>query len=253
MPLISTPAIVLSSLRYAESSKIVRLATRDHGVQSGIAKGALRPRSRFGAALQVLSDGQAHLLLSDRRDLHTLTAFDVTHLRVALSADLRRYAAASALAEIVLRFAPAAPHQECFDLLRDSLSLLEVAHSSTLEPLGLRLLWRMVEILGYAPSLDCCARDGAPLDRTGDIVISAGDGGALCAGCARSTLTSRMPRRDYDALVALVDPERELPGLDARHAAAHRRLLSRYVCHHLGEGAVLPALTFYSERSWETP
>ena len=50
MPLVSTPAIVLSALRYSETSKIVRLATRDVGVQSAIAKGALRPRSRFGAA-----------------------------------------------------------------------------------------------------------------------------------------------------------------------------------------------------------
>ena len=61
MPLVTTPAIVLSSLRYSETSKIVRLATRAHGVQSAIAKGALRPRSRFGAALQLFSDGVAHL------------------------------------------------------------------------------------------------------------------------------------------------------------------------------------------------
>ena len=43
MPVVTTPAIVLSALRYSETSKIVRLATRDHGVQSAIAKGALRP------------------------------------------------------------------------------------------------------------------------------------------------------------------------------------------------------------------
>ena len=34
MPLVSTSSIVLSALRYSESSKIVRLATREHGVQS---------------------------------------------------------------------------------------------------------------------------------------------------------------------------------------------------------------------------
>ena len=55
MPLISTQAIILSTLRYGETSKIVRLATREHGVQRAIAKGASRPRSRFGAALLVIS------------------------------------------------------------------------------------------------------------------------------------------------------------------------------------------------------
>ena len=55
MPLVSTPAIVLATLRYGETSKIVRLATREQGIQSAIAKGAMRPRSRYGAALQALS------------------------------------------------------------------------------------------------------------------------------------------------------------------------------------------------------
>jgi DNA repair protein RecO (recombination protein O) len=76
MPQIDSPAIVLSTLRYSETSKIVRLATREQGVQSAIAKGALRPRSRFGAALQFLSEGQARLLVKEHRELHTLAGFE---------------------------------------------------------------------------------------------------------------------------------------------------------------------------------
>ena len=125
MPLVVTPAIVLSSLRYSETSKIIRVATREHGVQSAIAKGALRPRSRFGAALQLLSDGVAHLVMKEHRDLHLLTAFDVTHVRIGLAGQLDRYAAASSLAEVMLRFAPPDPHPDSFDLLRDALDLLE--------------------------------------------------------------------------------------------------------------------------------
>ena len=107
MPLVSTPAIVLSAMRYGETSKIVRLATRDHGVQSAIAKGALRPRSRFGAALQLLSGGQAHLLLSERRDLHTLTAFDVVTIPVGLTGRMPCYATGVMLAELMVRLVPA--------------------------------------------------------------------------------------------------------------------------------------------------
>src|SRR4029079_16665311 len=107
MALVITPAIVLSALRYSETSKIVRLATREHGVQSAIAKGAMRPRSRYGAALQVLSEGQAQYLAKEHRALHVLTAFDLQQLHVSLAADLSRYATASALAEVMLRFAPA--------------------------------------------------------------------------------------------------------------------------------------------------
>src|SRR6266700_4162500 len=61
MSLVTTPAVVLQTYRYSETSKVVRLATRDLGVQSAIAKGALRPKSRFGAGLELLSEGVAQL------------------------------------------------------------------------------------------------------------------------------------------------------------------------------------------------
>ena len=155
MPLVSTPAIVLSALRYSETSKIVRLATREFGVQSAIAKGALRPRSRFGAALQLLSEGQAQLLTKDHRELHTLTAFDLTRLHAGLAADLVRYAAASALAEVMLRFAPPDPHPESFDLLLEALGGLETSPAPSVDALGIRLLWHQVGSLGFAPSRRC--------------------------------------------------------------------------------------------------
>ena len=119
MALAATPAIILSALRYSETSKIVRLATRDLGVQSAIAKGALRPRSRFGAALQILSEGQAQLLTKEGRELNVLTAFDLRQLHVGLAADLERYAIACAMAEVMLRFAPPDPHPQSFEVLRD--------------------------------------------------------------------------------------------------------------------------------------
>ncbi len=94
----STPAIVLATLRYRESSKIVRLATLELGVLSVIAKGALRPKSRFGASLQVLSEGSAIIHYRDRRDLQTLTAFDPSTVRIALAENLAAFATASVLA-----------------------------------------------------------------------------------------------------------------------------------------------------------
>ena len=112
MPLVITPAIILHAFRYADTSKIVRLATREHGVQSAIAKGASRPKSRFGASLQVLTAGVAHLYLRATTDLQTLSAFDVTEQHPGLATDLERYAAASVLAEVMLGCAPAEPHAE---------------------------------------------------------------------------------------------------------------------------------------------
>ena len=250
MPLVSSPAIVLSAFRYSETSKIVRLATRDHGVQSAIAKGALRPKSRFGAALQVLSEGQAHVLMKEGRELNTLAGFELRRLHVGLTTDLERYAIACALSEVVLRFAPSDPHPESFDVLEQALDQLEQVPPAEAEPLGFRLLWRLVSALGFSPALDACVMDGRDLPATGPLPFSTREGGALCPQCAAQQGATQLPEQDRQDLLALLDSAAELPHLDARHAAAHRRLLARYIRYHLGEGTELPALEFWTQRSW---
>ena len=249
MPPVSTPAIVLSALRYSESSKIVRLATRDFGVQSAIAKGALRPKSRFGAALQLLSEGQAQLHMKEHRELHLLTAFDVRQLHVGLASDLERYAVACALSEVMLRFAPADAHPESFELLRHALIELETTSQATVEAMGLRLLWQLVSVLGFAPSLEICVIDGGPL-APGPLPFSTSDGGGLCAACASHHGATNLPQQARADLLALLEPSSLLPALDSKHGAAHRRLLARYIRYHLGEGAELPALEFWMQQPW---
>src|SRR4030042_422128 len=51
MPLFTTNAIVIRSLNYGESDKIITFFTREFGKLKGIAKGARRSRKRFQKAL----------------------------------------------------------------------------------------------------------------------------------------------------------------------------------------------------------
>lgn len=248
---LAVEAIVLTTYRYGESSKIARLSTRDHGVQSAIAKGALRPRSRFGASLQPLSMGQGLLLPSRSSDLHLLTAFELTYLPAGLARVLERYAAGLALAEVVLRFAPAAPHPETHDLLDSALRELADAPRPVAGALGLRWLWRLIGELGFAPALGSCVVDGKPVPGEGRLAFSPRHGGVLCPACARSNEVTWLPVEGRAALVALLAAEAELPRLDRRHEAAHRRLLARYLRHQLDAEAPLPAVDFWVRQPWE--
>jgi recombinational DNA repair protein (RecF pathway) len=78
------------------------------------------------------------------------------------------------------------------------------------------------------------------------------DGGVLCADCARGTVGAALKAEDRADLASFLDPAGTLPSLDERHLAAHRRLLDRYIRCHLGDGAALPALAFWLNRSWVT-
>lgn len=250
MALVTTPAIVLSAIRYSETSKIVRLATRDYGMQSAIAKGALRPRSRFGASLQILSEGVAHLVMHQGRELHLLTAFDVGRVPVGLTEDLERYAAAAVLAEVMLRFSPPDPHPESYDRLRHGLLRLATVEPADAEAEALRSVWLLVSSLGFAPELAECVRDGSSVEPDGDLPFSTREGGALCAACGREFGATRLPLRARRALLDLLDPDAAPPALNPRDARAHRRLVARFVRFHLGDGVELPALEFWERRPW---
>ncbi len=250
MPLVTTPAIILHAFKYADTSKIVRLATRDHGVQSAIAKGASRPRSRFGASLQVLTQGTAHLYLRHTVELQTLSAFDVAEQRAALAGDLGRYAAASAMAELMLRCAPSEPQPALFDLLAGRLDQLASVPAARVATAGIAGLWAMVTALGFAPTLGACVRDGRTL-KDGAVGFSVPDGGFLCGRCTRERTTTVLEPADRAAVEAFAAGSDELPaGWSSRHATAHRRLLARFIEHHLAEGHPLRALEFWETAAW---
>lgn len=244
-PATLTPAIVVGAIRYGETSRIVKLATRDLGVVSAIAKGVERPRSRFGAALQLLAEGTAHLI-PGRGDLAILAAFDPTDLHRGLAGSLESFAAASALAEVMTHFVPPTPHEELYHLFRHGIASLEVAPAEAHRAVALAALWRVVAELGVPPSLDACARDGSPIP-AGAAVFSVDEGGLLCARCAAGHGSSRLEAEDRLALGYFVAGQGEPPVLDDRHARAHRRLLVRWVVRHLGE-VPLPALAHWRDR-----
>lgn len=248
---LASEAIVLSALRYGETSKIVRLATREHGVVSAIAKGTLRPRSRFGAALQVLSRGEARLLPPRSGDLYQLTGFDLAHLPVPLGASVPRYTAALALVEVVQRFAPADAHPEVFETLRTGLDDLETAAPEAIGPVALRAIWRVVGLLGFEPALEACVLDGMALPEEGPMPFSVREGGALCAACAQTHAVRVLPAEDRTALTMLLHAQGPPPALEARHEQAHRRLLSQFIHFQLADGHPLPALAVWQGQQWE--
>lgn len=253
MPLVTTPAVVLQTYRYSETSKIVRLATRDLGVQSAIAKGVLRAKSRFGAGLEFLSEGEAQLYFREARELHTLAVFDVINLRRGLAEDVGRLAGAAAAAEVMLKMAPPAPLPAAYAAFTAGLDALAAVPVALVDAAAVRTLWVLLAVLGFGPALGECVRDGAAVGTEADasVAFSAAEGGVLCARCAPSPPPTRLPLADYRALVALNDPATSLPALDPAHAAAHRRLVARFVRQHIDTApSSLSALDFWERHAW---
>src|SRR3954469_1652445 len=107
MALSVTEAIVLHAFDYLESSRIIRLLTRDAGVQSVLARGARKSRGRYGSALDLFAEGTAQIYVKPNRELHNLASFEISEARSSLGEDVGRFTAASTVSELALRFAGA--------------------------------------------------------------------------------------------------------------------------------------------------
>lgn len=51
----TTAAIILQGRKFGDSSKIISVLTRDFGIMSFIAKGALKPKNKFGSSIEPLN------------------------------------------------------------------------------------------------------------------------------------------------------------------------------------------------------
>jgi DNA repair protein RecO (recombination protein O) len=248
MPLVETDAIVLHVFDYSETSRILRLATRDAGLQSVLARGARRSKSRFGSALDLFAQGAAQLQLKDGRDLQTLAAFDVTRSRAELGEDLGRFAGASALAELVLRFSGADDVSVVlFEVLTDALDQLAAAPEGRTVEATLSGAWRLVAEMGFAPTIDSCAACHVAIGVEGELPFSHSAGGVLCERCARLYPGDRtLPAAARQAIAAWSGGGR-LEECDAKSARAHQRLLREFLQQHLADGRALRAFDAWEQ------
>ncbi len=241
---VALDAIILQVFPYSETSKILRLLTRTHGVRSAIAKGAMRPKSKYGGLLEPFAEGVATFYLREGRELQTLSDFELTRSHQALGRNLLRFGGASLLAELVLRTASEESHPELYDAFRAALDHLEGASGEAVEAVALAETWLLVAHLGFAPALDECVQCGRPIGPEEDVAFDYAAGAVRCADCAPggSGGTSRaLPAFARQALSRFLEG-RASPAPE--RTAAHWALLRRFLFQHVVEGRELRSLDF---------
>jgi len=236
-----TAAIVLHSFDYLESSRILKLMTREAGVRSVLARGARKSKKRFGAALDLYAEGNAELQTKPGRDLDTLSSFDVLRARPQLAEHLGRFTGASMIAELTLRFARDAADPELYDTVAATLDALATASPDDARDVAIAGAWRVLAELGIAPTLDACAECHASIDASASAVFSHPAGGVLCARCGHLARSGRtLPPDARDAMRDwLSGLEHSLADVNA--ARAHQRLLREFLREHLADDRPLRA------------
>ncbi len=240
MSVVTTEAIILHSFDYLESSKIIRLLTREAGLISVIAKGAKRTRGKYGSALDLFAQGEAQIYLKQGRDLQTMASLEVSNTHEAISYDIGRIYAASAISELILRMARDEPGDELFDAVSSAFASLAATDPNRVTSVALGAAWRIVSEAGFTPALDNCAHCHATLDRSQQFYFAPTPGGAVCQNCvALSPSYRKLPASARDSIRSwLSGQEVELGQAEGK---AHQRLLREFIVEHLSEGRPLKA------------
>lgn len=180
MPLRETEAIVLRTYRLGEADKIASLFTRHAGRLRAAARGARRPKSRYGAAFEPLSYIRLWLYERENRDLLHVNSAELIESFFEMQKDYRLQVAAQYLAEVAERFLPEREvNERAFRLLLAVLRTLK-GSGKLAEPLVYFDYW-ILRLGGFLPDLEHCAGCGRPLAQEG--YYGPGSEGLACAAC----------------------------------------------------------------------
>jgi len=182
--ILKTEAIVLKSLNYGETSKIVTFYTREVGRLSGIVKGARRPKNKFGASLEPMSQVSLVVYSKERREIQTVAECDLLKSFYRISDDLEKMAAGLAMIELVNTVAhEQEQNTSLYELLLDSLSVLSRA-TKNYQNLLYKFEIGLAFALGFGFSFTNCMSCGLTRDLdSGMIEFQLEKGGRLCPKC----------------------------------------------------------------------
>jgi len=233
VPLVRSDGVVLKTHALGDTSRIVAVYTREHGLVRLVAKGARKTPSRFGFALEPLTRGRYVYYHRPDRDLQLLSQADTLAATGSLLTDLVRLAHAEAALELIDRLVwGEEPHAELYDLLVETLEAVAAAPLAALPAITIAFELQVASLLGYRPRLDACARCGGAL--SAERLFSPAHGGLLCDGCAAEGGVVTLSADALAGLALLLSrPVREAGDyLEVKRAGEILRVIDAFLRHH---------------------
>jgi DNA repair protein RecO (recombination protein O) len=227
---LKTEAIVLRSIRYGEADRILHLYTAKRGRVGAIAKGARRPKSRFGGRLEPFF--RLDLLLHEGRgELLTVTQASTVEGYPRLRASGAALTAGARACDAVLRLLDSAePNPPAYNLLCRYLSLLDdpSAPAATSPRTALSFRLKLALVAGFSPELASCARCGEADHLAG---FSGAAGGVVCAGCEAGAFPLSGGAHRF-MVESLAKPLAEAPEAGERELRQAERAIGETLEHH---------------------
>ena len=245
MPLVRDRCICLRKVEYSETSQIVALLAREHGIIRLIAKGAHRRTkagaSKFDGGVDLLDLGDAVFSHAPERDLCQLIEWHLVDGHLELRKSLRGMYLGLYAAELIgTLIEEHDPHPNLFDLFQQTLAELATPR---VEEAFVAFELDLLRETGYLPELGVCVQCGLLTSDRGDrVFFTPARGGVVCRNCEMTTpdRIEADPRLVRMAQTILSLPRsngspQRLPLLTRHQTDPLNRLLAEHVEHTLSK------------------
>lgn len=166
MGLVETQAIVLQTYKLADADKIVLCMTEKSGLVRGVARGARRLKSKFGASLEPFTLIHLTFFEKETRELVTIKGAEIVKSYFHASGSTEAFEGLVYILELVKEFAP--PHhadEKLFKMLRACVDFLAGAPARVVSVSTYTELWTL-KLTGFLPEFKSCGECGTPLGET---------------------------------------------------------------------------------------
>ena len=191
MALVKATAIVLQSRRWGDADRIVTYFSKNLGKIRGVARGARRQKSQFGASLEPFTVCRLDLFEKTGDSLFRISHVDVVSSFQSLRENLGLMAAAARMVNVVSAVTPDGdPDLLLFETLEQGLASL----CKSDDPVCTALLFqiKLLGLTGFRPQTDHCAACGKTR-MAGAPHFSPLAGGLVCMPCAARQHTRCVP------------------------------------------------------------
>jgi DNA repair protein RecO (recombination protein O) len=179
-----TEAIVLRTYKLAEADKITVFLSQHSGVMRGVARGARRLKSKFGASLEPFTLISLSYYEKEGQELVAIRDAEILRSFFELSKNTEVVVALEYIGGLILEFIPPhEPNEKVFRMLRACLEAVAAT------PEALRLITRYCEVWllklsGFLPDLRSCVNCKGSFSEKSEKAYLGVDGALRCSRCA---------------------------------------------------------------------
>ena len=245
---IKTKAIVLKSINYGDTSKIVTFYTREYGYISVIAKGARKIKSIYSGNLEPLNLLEAIIYVSANRELQVLGQISLENSFQQIRLDLDKTACALTIIELIQTFIRHSEKDQIFfDFVSSVLSDIQTMKKPII------MIWffmlKLASYLGFKPEFRQCNICNKKITQNFNI-FKAKDGIVICKECNISgenqillpanvlKFLSRLQNTHHKKVINLIYPE--------DHHFNYTEFIISYLQLHTHQTIQLSALKYFS-------